>query len=240
MWKTVPWENNPSSKEPMDYLIDILCDTASHLAEINEPNGMHLWQIFELKRRVVASLEELNCWWKAWLQSNPTPCREVSPDPKDTTTKDASGFVFSTVLQYNDLWTPYSVCTYDATRILLLQILQRISQVEDQASYPPNWNTSHEPSPQEEVNGKTPLLGLSSDIVGLSHEIFRSIEYLNRQAQQYMINMSGLFIFDVAYSALATDSREARWLKISLRVGSVDEKRTAVGAINVLPSCRFT
>jgi hypothetical protein len=253
VWKTVPWENDPSSKEPSDYFVDILCDITVYNEEINTPGGLTGTRILDIKGRVFASLRDLNFWWKDWLQNNPEPCQEYPTKPENIFTKDASGIVFSTLLQYSGLGTAYTVCTYNATRILLLKILQRISEAEKQTFCPTSYNSVAESNLQEEPSNKqTPLLGISSDIEGLAHEIFRSIEYVNIQTQHFMTSFANFYLLDIAYSALDTRSREAEWFrsKISLPMRSGDEKRPTVDGIitppssrfgqTILPSCRFT
>lgn len=209
---------------------------------MNTLEGTTRASVLDIKGRVLASFQDLNTWWKHWLQNNLESCREVPTESDNTFTRDASGIVFSTLLQYDGLRTAYTLCTYDATRILLLQILQRILQAERQALSSTSYNNAAESILEEDPNSKqTPLLGISLNIEGLAHEILRSIDYIHSQTHQFMTSFANFYLLDIAYSALDARSREARWFlsRISLLRSPGREKRPAVGSIEVLPSCRL-
>jgi hypothetical protein len=238
IWKTVPWEHNLLSKGPLDFLFDILCDIATYLEELRAPSD---WKqqahTFDLKRRVTASIEELNAWWQYWMPTKPLPCQEIPIDTETTLyTKDANGVIFPSILVYDELRTGYTVCTYNAARILLLEALEVLSQT-------PSHLKSHEYLSElnNDNNSQGPLLGISSDISGLAKEIFRSAEYLHTKSDMFMVSFTSMFIFDIAYSALDPNSREAKWLlsKLALPMRSMHGKGERAKAITVLPTCRL-
>lgn len=210
---------------------------------------MTLTRVLDIKNRVFASLRDLNFWWKAWLQNSPDPCQEYPVEPENSFSKDATGTVFETLLQFSRLAAAYTLCTYNATRILLLRILLRISQAEEQTVYHMGYYSAAELNLLEEPNDKkTPLLGVSSNIEGLAHEIFRAIEYVHHQTQDFMTSFANFYLLDIAYSALDPRSREAKWFrsKLSLPMRSGDEKLPNMTtppssrfSQTILPSCRF-
>lgn len=235
VWKTVPWENDPLSKGPIDYLFDILCDTSVYLEDLRMTGDLEPARGHVLKAQVVDSINQLDVWWRYWLCAGGMTCEEVTIDV-DTTmyTKDSKGVIYPTLLVYNSLGTAYTVCTYNATRMLLLEALQSLSYLQPHTA---TYESPHEP------NDKVPLLGISSDVKGLAHEIFRSAEYLHTMSEQFMVSFSSMFIFDIAYSALEPQSREAKWLlsKLALPMRSMHSKNdgTYAKAITVLPTCRL-
>ncbi|PQE10552.1 Fungal transcriptional regulatory N-terminal protein [Rutstroemia sp. NJR-2017a BVV2] len=245
IWKNVPWANDPASKEPLDYLVDILCDAAGYLSEINTPRGINANRVSVLEEEVQASIRTLDSWWKTWSRMYPHICREIPVTPEDAFMTDSTGIVFATKMTYDNLWIAYTVCNYDVARILLLQILQRITEAKESVFPPPFYgsidSTQHEHLCEAVENKPSPLLGITSDIKGLAHEVFRSIDYINSQSRQFMVSFTSLFIFDVAYYALDARSREAQWLlyKIPLSPGFVSEKRSPVRRIEFLPTCRL-
>lgn len=234
-WKTIPWEEHPSSKSPFDHLIDIFCDCAEYFAEVNGcREGMKPWQILDLKKRVFASLETLNIWWEGSSLRNPETCTEVISNPNDTIMQDADGVIFPTLLEYNGLWNAYMLCTYDATRIMLLQILEVLERAE--GSETPR-------SPSHPRNDSSPLLGTSWDTTLLSHEILRTVAYCSNISQQFMGTFTCLFVLDIAYSCLDDNSREAKWLRA--RTMSQTDPLSADWRMNgrnikVLPACQIT
>jgi hypothetical protein len=198
-----------------------------------------------LEKEVQATIRTLDSWWKDWSRMYPQVCQEIPVTPEDAFMIDSTGIVFATKLIYNNLWIAYTVCNYDVARILLLQILQRIAEAKRSVFPTPvhgnNDSTQREHLGEAVENSQSPLLGITSDIKGLAHEVFRSIDYINSQSRHFMVSFTSLFIFDVAYYALDARSREAQWLlyKIPLSPGFVSKMRTPVRRIEFLPTCRL-
>jgi hypothetical protein len=199
-------------------------------------------QAADLKRRVNASLEELNCWWQYWMPTDPAYCQEVFIDTETTLyTKDASGVIFPSILVYDELRTGYIVCTYNAARILLLEALKNASQPPPTLKSDEYISMLDNNNNNNNNNTQGPLLGISSDILGLAGEIFRSAEYLHTRSDDFMVSFKSMFIFDIAYSALDPESRKAKWLlsKLALPMRSMHGKGQRANAITVLPTCRL-
>jgi len=201
-WKTVPWEDDPQSKMPADYLIDILCDTAGILADVLQHGPAGSSECSGHRREIEGLLDHLNDWWREWSSTHSQSCQAVSPDPSITITKDSAGLIFPTLLWYDSIWTAQTVCLYDTARIILLtmwEILLRGLNVPLEVPMPTEPND-------------TPLLGISSDITGLAHEIIRSLEYCHEESWRFIGTFCVILPQDVAYSCLRPESREKKFL----------------------------
>ena len=194
LWKTVPWEDDPTSKSAIDYLVDIGADITEYIAQIKKFGGGNndVAEYTLLKYQIAASFNELNTWWHHWEAEQTQPASEV------TSHHDTSESVFHTLLEYDTVWTAFTVCYYDAMRILLLQ-LRHILRL-----FPGPKIILDMPNP-------TPLLGITSDTKGLAREILRSLKYCYGKSQRFIYTSSFLFIQDVAYGSFDEYSKEAVW-----------------------------
>lgn len=145
-----------------------------------------------LKYQVAASLNELNTWWHYWEAEQTHHISEVRPH------LDTSETIFHTLLEYDTLWTAFTVCYYNAMRVLLLQLWHMLEP------YPG-------PDVILDVSNGTVLLGITSDIKGLGCEILRSLKYCYGKFQRFIYTSSFLFIQDVAYGCFNKGSKEALW-----------------------------
>ena len=122
IWKLVPWEDDPTSKSSIDYLVDIGTDVAECFAQIKTYNSSKSKQEIEnskLRAQAAMSLEELNAWWRQREEEHAQVVTVVA-SPRATGEP-----LFPTLLEYDMLWTAFAICTYNAIRILLLQLLTR-------------------------------------------------------------------------------------------------------------------
>jgi hypothetical protein len=202
IWKTVPWEDNPASKSTIDYLIDIGTDIAEYVAQIKNYDNNKSDQEFEysqLRTQVAISLEELNAWWRQWEVDHAQPAIEV-------TSHQVTGEpLFPTLLEYDMPWTAFTVCNYNAMRILLLQLwhmLQPISGLTQTADQ----------DVVLDMPNSTALLGITSNIKGLACEILRSLKYSYGKCRRFIFTSSFLFLQDTAYGCFDQDSQEAVWV----------------------------
>jgi len=148
-------------------------------------------------------LKQLNNWWLDWRKSHPHACKTFFPDPKLTITKDSEGLIFPTLLQYDSIWTAHTVCLYDTARILLLHIWNKLARY---------LKTGEEEEFMLSKPNDTPLLGITSDITGLAHEIIRTSEYCHEPSHRFVGTFCVVLPQDVAYACLCPQSREARFL----------------------------
>lgn len=198
----MPWEDDPASKSAIDYLIDIGTDITEYISQINIYNSDKSDQqleCFQLRTGVATSLKELNAWWLQWEAEHAQSAMEVTPH------QTISEPLFPTHLQYDILWTAFTVCVYDAIRILLLQLWQNLQLFPEESQTAPEGAVLDMPN-------DTALLGVTSDIKGLGREILRSLKYCYGKSRRFISTFSFLFIQDVAYGCFNQDSKEALWI----------------------------
>jgi hypothetical protein len=202
IWKTVPWEDDLTSKPAIEYLVDIGTDIGEYLAQVktcDSSKSNRELEYSQLRTQVATSLEELNAWWCQWEAEHTRPATEV------TSHQATSEPLFPTLLEYDMSWTAFTVCTYDAIRILLLQLWHML-----QLS-PNSIQTTDQGVVLDMPNG-TVLLGITSDTKGLACEILRSLKYCYGKSRRFISTFSFLFIQDVAYGCFDQGSKEARWV----------------------------
>ena len=198
----MPWEDNLSSKSAIDYLIDIGTDIAKHIAQIKKFENNNSDQVFgysQLRTQVATSLEELNTWWRHWEADHAQPATEVISQPVNGEP------LFPTLLEYDMPWTAYTVCNYNAMRILLLQLWNMLQPIPGSSQTTSQGVVLDMPNP-------TALLGITSNIKGLACEILRSLKYSYRKSRRFIFTGSFLFIQDTAYGCFDEGSKEAVWV----------------------------
>lgn len=203
IWKTLPWEDNPASKTTIDYLIDIGTDIAEYIAQISKyisKSGQE-FEYSQLRTQVAASLEELNAWWRQWEADHAQPAIEVASH------QVAGELLFLTTLEYDMPWTAFTVCNYNAMRILLLQLWHMLRPMP---IFGLNRPTNHDVL--LDVPNSTPLLGITSNVKGLACEILRSLKYSYRKCRRVIFTSSFFFLQDTAYGCFDQDSKEAIWI----------------------------
>lgn len=195
-WKTVPWEDDPGSKMPAEYLIDLLSDIAGILADLS------IIPPSELRSTLEHAFEYLNAWWREWISNHPHACEEYPANPTCTTTHDSRGLMFPTLLRYSTIWHAHAISLHATARLLLLHIWTRALP---QATRDLSDVVLDEPN-------SSPLLGISSKVTGLAHEVIRSIDYCQEQSRRFVGTFCVILPQDIAYGSLDPASREARAL----------------------------
>ena len=166
-------------------------------------NGQIDVEAANLRTRILASVITLNKWWREWLEERSYNCVEIPVDMTTPNTADMDGPLFSHILMFSDFWTAFEVCGHNTARILLLQMLRSIP---DSSSH---WRTLGALLDETNIS---PLLGISSDITGLAHEILRCMDFCQAEQHKATGTFCVLLPTRVAYQSLNKDSREARWL----------------------------
>jgi hypothetical protein len=67
LWKSVPWEDDPASKTPIDYLIDIGTDISEYnfiLSGLDGCTDNKQVEYLNLAAQVSRSIKDLNKWWR--------------------------------------------------------------------------------------------------------------------------------------------------------------------------------
>ncbi|KAL3418828.1 hypothetical protein PVAG01_09049 [Phlyctema vagabunda] len=228
VWKEVPWEDEPLAKQPIDFLLDILCDVTALIHDVDQITSDRE-ETSGLKERITTSFNELNVWWRQWAGDNPTCCKEKVTD-STTMIFDEDGFLFHSNLVYDSFWAAYTVNIHNATRIQLLSLWDMVAKSSTNQIVPTEF-TIQEPN-------ITPLLGITHDSQGLAREIFRSLDYCHIESRHHLGTFCLLFPLDFAYSVLGRESREARWL------WAVDKAKTngfkaGAGIMSLLPTYHF-
>ncbi|KFA51891.1 hypothetical protein S40293_04101 [Stachybotrys chartarum IBT 40293] len=193
-WKTLPWEDDPGSKSAIDYLVDIGADIAGYVAQTkrhNDKSNGHGLERSRLTRQVAASLQELNCWWQQWEANRTQLATEVALDEGNAEP------LFPTLLEYDLPWTAFAVCTYNAMRILLLQLSNTLQLTSCQ-----------DPAIHQgiilDIPNQTALLGITSDMRGLAREILRSLTYSYRMSRRIIFSCGFFFIRDFSIHVTCT------------------------------------
>lgn len=195
IWKTVPWEDDPTSKTPVDYLVDIgtdICEYNFTLKALDTCLNQQEQHYQKLAAQVARSIEELNGWWREWEVEHRNAAAEII-------TRGGSP-LFPSILEYKTPWEAFTICIYDVMRILLLELWEAL-----------RLSSNFHLLVLDETNG-TAFLGITSDIKGLACEILRSLGYSYRLSRRFVYTVSFLVISDVVYGCFDPDSREARWL----------------------------
>jgi hypothetical protein len=230
-WKFIPWELDPASKQPIDFLMDIMCDVANYRARLGKLSTSN--EKYKLTEDVMSTLQELNDWWEDYAVEPASWCTEVEADAQNSAMQDDDGPILKTLLHYKDVWAAHNICSYDATRILLLELLKALLPFEDFGKVS-----------LDKVN-TTPLLGRSSDTEALALEIIRSLDYTNSYYENFMGTFCVALVLDVAYKALEPDSRLRKWLwggreAMQLEKNKSKSKSASELPLVMLPTCQIS
>jgi hypothetical protein len=214
-WKTIPWEDDPKSKDPFDYLLDLAADASGFLEDANNLRLGNLQAMslpgaqtkyFDLVSKLEKAFETLNAWWRAWANEHMDHCYERPPDKQLDISFDHQGPVFETVLYFNNFWNCYVAICHNAIRIIFLQLWHRLSV----AAVP--FDTNLNP-PVEEAN-PLPLLGISNDMTGLSLEVLRATEFCETQAKKFLGTFCLMFPLWAAQKSIRKSPRITLWLHL--------------------------
>lgn len=195
-------KRGPLGRSEIGQLLDIGSDIAEVVVWINSnynsedhnlPLSSHLVGL------TANLIQRLNTWWQSW---------EAVRLKSVVATVECSAnnsIPLSKQIQYNSAWTAFTVCLYNAIRIIALQTWNRLQHV---ACMPPCYSQGC----VLDMTGSTILLGITSDIKGLAYEIMQSLAFSYRQSHRFIFTISFLFIQDVAYGCFNPRSQEAQWI----------------------------
>ena len=209
------------------YLQDILCDIPGFLedSQIMHDLSSSAEDITALQRslrgKLNASLHSLYRLRQRWEHEFPQACYELWPSTSETLCVDDEGCpLFSSVFHFWSIDRANEIGLYDATLLLLLNLLQSL-----------DLHTGREPSQNGDNCGPisfcpptNPLLlpgqGTHTDV---ALEICRLVDYLLLGKQHNTGALVLLFPLKMAHRSFDRNSREAAWLsRIMQRIADVN------------------
>lgn len=135
IWKTIPWKDDTTQKQPFQYLIDILADcpplfVLKDQIYASPTTEEALLLATELEQRTQPLLAQLEVWKAAWDVSQGDYYHETPVTSSAPFLLAPSGVTipfWTTNIQYTTLRQANAVTIYYATIILLLKLLQEMS-----------------------------------------------------------------------------------------------------------------
>jgi hypothetical protein len=185
--------------------MDTLCDTADLLFDLQHCNAVDQSTLPCLIERTRLLIEESNGHWRDRIYRYLQHVQDVPLE--NSLLRDEEGPLFDSSLFYDNIWTTHAYSLFNTTRILLLKTWKTLC------------NASNEPleNPILDEPNDSPVLGITSDIVGLAKEVIRSLDYCHHPSRQFMGTFRAVLPQDVAYACLDPESREAKFLESSCR-----------------------
>jgi hypothetical protein len=210
--------------------MDIICDMTTIYPELEKGASCQATSFSAVISKVVQLFADLNSWWSGWISQNSNSATVIAPDAKEMNirTRDAEGFLFPSILHFDNLSNAYTVILYDAVRILLLQASQKLLTLTP-------LNAQELIVFHDQIQPNEPLLGLSSDVEALAREILRSMDYCYVHSGKFIGTYCILLSLDIANSCFEEDSREAIWLSKN----ETKNKGYDCTRLRLLPECQL-
>jgi hypothetical protein len=209
-WKLVPWEDDPESKDPIDYLFDILSDIACISTDVDvllsyqrDVTKIHI-QLAALSQGLEACVRALEAWWREWYAKNETNIWRVAVDPATTLCLDQSGIFFPERLEFDSFWTTYTLMIHDAAQVLLIGLRKQLAEEFGLECSPI--------SPQPVHSNPSKLAGSTDDADWLVRQLMECMDYCDRQNKNYVTTFCIMFPLWVAANHWEEDSRESEWM----------------------------
>ena len=215
-WKSIPWMDDPTSKNSVQYLLDVLAsipglveDEDRLLADQTTMSSANQDQLDSCRRRLLKILGELFLWRWDWERLHPNVAFEVVTDPATSITLDAKGApMYRTILFYHDFHEGRAPMLYNTGLLILLRLAE-------------SWDMPDAPLlALSTLSYRNPPI-LSSNPLVLPHtalapaevlcEIIRSVEYFLQDSHVSAGGMHLLLPLRVAWTC-AQDGREKAWL----------------------------
>ncbi|MCJ1306089.1 hypothetical protein MMC08_008907, partial [Hypocenomyce scalaris] len=220
-WKSVPWMDDPTSKNSVQYLLDVLAgipglleDEDRLLADQTTMSSADQDQLDSCRRRLIKILGELFLWRWGWERLHPNLAFEVVTDPATNITLDAKGTpIYRTILFYHDFQEGRAPLLYN-TGLLILLCLAEAWDMQD-APHLALSTLSHQNPP---ILSSNPLVLPHAALAPAEVlcEICRSVEYFLQDSHLGAGSMQLLFPLRVALTC-AQDGREKAWLTSIMR-----------------------
>jgi hypothetical protein len=213
-WKLLLCQNGSLSKDPLESLIDILCnvpglledaENARQLSTSAKEDSGTAWAYLVAKcEDNLSTLAEWRDDWefglgRCWYEFDSRQSTSLSPDIR--------GPRFPTDLYFTNIWRAYEFCTHNALHILLLRLYTRA--------------TSYAHDAEHGYQSTTCTSAQSDSLVAeLAVDICRCINYFFLEEHRYLgALLFCLFPGQIALQSLDPDSELGRWLGVVLKYG---------------------
>ena len=213
-WKATLCQNNSLSKDPLESLIDILCNIPGLLEDAEEAQllsttakgdiGTH-WT--NLVAKCEDNLSRLAEWRKDWESRFGQCSYELESIQFTSPSPDGHVLQFPTVLHFTNIWRAYEFCIHNALRILLLRLYTRAITYAYGTKY---------------GDQSTANTTVQSDavVINLAVDICRCINYFLLPEHRYLgALLLCLFPGQIALLSLDHDSELGQWLGGLLKHG---------------------
>ena len=253
-WKAVPWEDDPSAKRSIDFLVDLMTDVPELLELTSSKPGQPKDRVqpqgkTELLIRISTLLEKLDAWRFSWeriypysyfvasasnnadghectnsLATDKSDANVSSSQPASSTSLLADS-PFPASFQFSGLWRAYELCLHNGIRIIALELYIHLIRLHSQA----------EASHSRHSNRQPDLIALDCQIRALATDICRSMYYLCIEAQDPLHTVLVIFAARIAYNSLDRGSQESIWLGPIIETFA-STRRFAIGGVIVQDS----
>ena len=233
IWKTVPWEDGTSTKQSIDYLVDLMTDVPELLEMATSKPGQQV-DLFqpqgktELLIRISRLLEKLDVWRISWERIHPDSYFETTDSRRfDTDGREPTNFL---VIDKSDAYVssfqpaPTTSLLADSpfpasfqfsglwrAYELCLYSGTRIIALELYITLI-GLHGQAEASFSKHSNWQPDLIALDRQINALATDICRSMYYLCIEAQDPLHTVLVIFAARLAYNSLDRGSQESLWL----------------------------
>lgn len=235
IWKTVPWEDDPSKKESIDFLVDLISDVPELLEmarfktdQPDQPIGWAQAQTAQMLIRTSTLLEKLDEWKISWERTNPYSYFEASTSKSSNADRHKYTSFLATDKSDVDISSSQPASTTsllaDSPFPTLLQFsglwrayelclynATRIIVLEVYISLI-RLQGQAETSHSKHSNLQLDPIALDSQVRALAIDICRSMYYLCIEAQGSLHTVLIIFPARLAYNSLDRGSRESIWL----------------------------
>ena len=213
-WKDNLCRNGSLPADPLESLIDILCnfpglledaEDAQLLSTSTKGDSSKSW--VNLLTKCSQDLSRLAEWRSNWESRFGQCWCELDSSQFPNLPADAQGLPFQTVFYFSDIWRAYEFSIHNALRILLLRLYSRATVYAHSTEHGCQW-TFHT------------SVQSGSLVINLAIEICRCINYFFVPEHRYLgALLFCLFPGQIALLPLDRDSELGRWLVGILKQG---------------------
>ena len=200
-WKDVPWEDDPSAKPQLEYMVDVLSDLPSFLQQLAHPNTLTAFGLPErpdkeaLQKQILERLQILSDVRDAWQIKYPTPLWRVPVESASSHDLDNNRPPFDEAIHFTNMLRAWEYCAFQMCCIFLFLLYEDLA--------PDNLQPIEDILPGHFPDGS---------VQHLVRNICSCTEYLCLEKH----GSRGYIVLQVpatvAYLAVDKDTPEAKWL----------------------------